>query len=461
MTLSPQELVIDSFAGGGGASLGIAWALGRAPDIAINHCPDAIAMHAANHPDTHHVREDVWRTDLRRLVGRRPVGLLHASPDCRHFSRAKGGKPVEKSIRSLAWIVCRWAEQVRPRVITMENVREFTGWGPIVPRWRCESCGWGGTEGQATLVRRKRRCPRCESGQLHQTSDQIPDPARQGLTFRRWLGRLRNLGYEVQYRVLDAADYGAPTHRRRLFVVARRDGEPIEWPEPTHAAPERLDDMPLFGRLKPYRTAAECIDWSQPCPSIFGRPKPLADKTLRRIAEGLRRYVLECPEPFIVPMTHAGERRNHPLTEPLPTITGANRGELALVRPFLDRYGLDPARPLHRPPDRSALVAAFLIKYFGTSLAQRPQDPLATVTARDRFGLVLVRLQGQPYLIRDIGLRMLAPRELARAQGFPDTYQLTGTKTSQVARLGNSVCPHVAAALVRANLTAPVPSSAR
>jgi DNA (cytosine-5)-methyltransferase 1 len=525
-----RELVIDSFAGGGGASLGIAWALGRSPDIAINHCPAAIAMHEANHPSTKHVREDVWKTDLRKLVGGRPVGLLHASPDCRHFSRAKGGKPVSKSVRSLAWIICKWAEQVRPRIITMENVREFQEWSPIVPRWVCGDCGWKGTEGQATLVRTRRKCPRCESRSLRKTDDMIPDPARKGLTFKRWLGRLRNLGYAVQHRVLDAADFGAPTHRKRLFVVARRDGQAIQWPEPTHGPPDKLNAMPLFGRLKPYRTAAECIDFSIPCPSIFDRKKPLKEKTLRRIAEGIKRYVLEAAEPFILPTTHAGERRSHPTDEPFPTVTGANRGEFALVAPTLMQYygkksegdvrttSMEDPVPVIPTENRHALVSAFLarhnfeqtgqsidapaptlvsrgtqtqlvaanlvhmnhgekqwsdlreplrtittggqaalvysfmIRYFGQSIGQYVTEPLFTITGKDRFGLVLVHVAGEPYAIVDIGLRMLSPRELANAQGFPSTYVLTGTKTSQVARLGNSVCPQVAAALVRENL---------
>lgn len=551
--LRKSELIVDSFAGGGGASLGIAWALGRAPDIAINHCEEAIKMHEANHPATRHVREDVWKTDLRALTRGKSVGLLWASPDCTFHSRARGGLPVTQGRRSLAWIVCRWADQVKPRVILLENVREFADWGPIVPRWEC-GCGWKGTEGQAILVRRVRRCPRCESKQLVETENLIPDPARKGLTFRRWLGRLRNLGYKVEHRVLDAADYGAPTHRKRLFVVARRDGEPIEWPVPTHARPAAVHSS-----LQPHRTAAECIDWDIPCPSIFARKRPLADKTMARIAKGVKRYVLEASEPFLVPMTHAGERRCHPLSEPLPTITSAHRGELAVVsaflakhyggvvghgvdRPFgtvtaidhhslvsafLARHNFDQvARPLDRPAptltgrgtqtqlvaasimrmnhgekqiqsledplatvtsqsnrfnlvaanlvrfnhddagvdlarplptvlaggQHAGLVYSFLTRYFGTAIGQHVLEPLTTVTSKARFGLVYVMVAGEPYVIVDIGLRMLTPRELARAQGFPGTYLLTGTKTSQVARLGNSVCPHVASALASVNL---------
>lgn len=207
--IDQSELIVDSFAGGGGASLGIAWATGRAPDIAINHDASAIAMHAANHVDTEHVREDVWKADLRSLTKRRKVGLLWLSPDCKHFSRAKGSKPVENRIRSLAWIACKWAKQIKPRVIFLENVREFEDWGPLVPRLSCRNCNWQGTEGQATLVRTRRKCPRCESRRLKLTDELVPCPARKGLTFKRFVGRLRNLGYEVQWRNLNAADYGA------------------------------------------------------------------------------------------------------------------------------------------------------------------------------------------------------------------------------------------------------------
>jgi DNA (cytosine-5)-methyltransferase 1 len=616
-------LIVDSFAGGGGASLGIAWATGRSPDIAINHDAQALAMHAANHPDTRHVQEDVWKADLRKLTGRRPVTLLWASPDCRHFSRAKGGKPVSKQVRSLAWVVCRWAEQVKPRVIMLENVREFETWGPLVPAWRCPQCGWRGTEGQAVLVRVRRRCPRCESLGLKQTDEMIPDPKRTGLTFRRWAGRLRNLGYDVQAKTMNAADYGAPTHRRRLFLVARCDGQRIEWPEPTHGNPKKLDAQPLFSRLKPWRTAAECIDWSLPVPSIFERDRPLADKTNLRIARGLVRYVLENPQPFIVHLTHDGPRRTHDLGKPLPTITGANRGELAVAAPYLarisqaggngkyanavdeplgsivsknehclvtpiiaqlahgegkdGRWGIGSA-PADAPPgtihsggknyaliaptqvtvgyserdgqaprvpgldhplgtvvsgggkhalvaawlvkhfggvvgvpidtpqpttttigtqnqlacaylvrfnhgekqwsgiheplgtvtsqgNKFGLVFAFLTKYFGTAVGQSLFEPLHTATGKARFGMVMVHVTPGNYepavaleiaglglhVIADIGMRMLASRELARARGFPDTYLLTGTKSSQVAKIGNSVSPYIPARLVTAN----------
>jgi len=524
-------LVIDSFAGAGGASLGIERAIGRSPDIAINHDAAALRMHEANHPKTRHVLEDVHVADLPGLVGNESVDFLWASPDCRHFSRAKGSKPVSKSVRSLAWVVCKWASKVEPEIIVLENVREFADWGPLIPAWRCQKCGWRGTEGQAVLVRTRRKCPRCESRSLRMTEDLIPDPTRKGLTFRRFIGRLRNLGYAVEWRSLNAADFGAPTHRRRLFVIARRDGNPIEWPEPTHCDPDKVGDDPLFGLpLKPWRTAAECIDWDVPCPSIFDRKRPLAEKTLRRIALGIKRYILENPRPFIVryngarsprdfrgqeitspfttsdtqprfglttpimiPLTHHGDRRSHELTEPVPTITTAKRGEVAVVAAFLAKHfggvvGVEVDTPLPTSTTRSTqnqivaanivhlnhgekqwsavddpmrtlttgnhavLVYSFLVKYFGTAIGQLVEDPLHAVTSKDRFGVVTVNVDGELYAIVDIGMRMLLPRELARAQGFPDSYVLTGSKTCQVASIGNSVSPVVAEAVVRANM---------
>lgn len=422
-----RELIIDSFAGGGGASLGIKLATGRCPDIAINHDAAALAMHAANHPETRHVLEDVWKADLRQLVGNRPVGLLWASPDCRHFSRAMGGKPVSKQVRSLAWIVVKWAEQIRPRMICLENVREFADWGPL-------------------------------------TADNLPCPERKGLTFKRWIGRLRNLGYVVEYRNLDAADYGTPTHRKRLFLIARRDGKPIQWPDETHCPAKLLEKRGSFEESRhPYRTAAECIDWSIPCPSIFDRKKPLAEKTLRRIAEGIRKYILENPRPFIV---GAGgpdySAKPKSVSDPFTTLTAENHR--ALVTPIVlplnhvvkfnfdhDGIPLNEPLPTSTTATHIGLVYSFLVRYFGTAVGQPLSDPLFTVTGKDRFGLITVTINGEQFAIVDIGLRMLMPRELARAQGFPDSYILTGTKTNQVARIGNSVCPPIAAAIVAAN----------
>lgn len=507
-----KELIIDSFAGGGGASLGIAWATGRAPDIAINHDASAITMHEANHPSTLHVLEDVWKTDLKKLVKRRKVGLLWLSPDCKHFSRAKGSKPVEKQIRSLAWIACKWANEVRPRIIVLENVREFRSWGPLVPRLKCSECEWKGTKGQAILMRVNSRCPSCNSKRLKVTEEMVPCPDRQGLTFKRFVGRLKNLGYVVEWRDLDAADYGAPTHRKRLFLIARCDGQPIEWPEPTHAPAKRVNDMPLFGQLKPYRTAAECIDWSVPCPSIFERKRPLAEKTLRRIAHGIKRYVLDTESPFIVNarieggidaitspilskyhgqksesdsrckemeepfatldtqprfalvaptlMRQFGRSDSADISAPLPTVVDGGGGKTALVAAFIAKHfggmvGVEAGKPLPTTTTRgtqnqlvtanlihmnhgakqwssvedplrtvtsnnhAALVYAFLVKFFGTSNSASLKDPMPTTTTRDRFGYVTVQVDNETYVITDIGMRMLTPRELARAQGFP------------------------------------------
>lgn len=448
-------IVVDLFAGGGGASEGIRQALGVSPWLAINHDEAAIRMHEANHPETIHLTEDLFRV---RPADHRPrrgqVDLLWASPDCTHHSRAKGGKPRETGRRLLAWVVVEWARVVHPRVIALENVQEFRDWGPL------DDAGH-------------------------------PIASRKGETFTEFVGALRLAGYRVEHRVLNAADYGAPTSRRRLFLVARCDGEPIVWPAPTHGP----------GRSLPWRTAAECIDWSIPNLSIFatkaeartwsrasglGLPRrPLAEATERRIAEGLRRFVLETPRPFLV-QTGYGERpgqtpRAMSLDAPLGTVVAsgqkhalvsawlarhygvsrqrAARGDLGAVGQSLrdptgtvtavDHHSLCEATLHPEATGRAGQVAAFLAKYYGTGCGQRVDAPLDTVTTVDRFGLVTVQMHGESYVITDIGMRMLGPRELARAQGFDEDYVLTGNKKEQVARIGNSVCPPVAAALVR------------
>ena len=272
-----HELIVDLFAGGGGASTGIELALGRHVDVAVNHDAEAISLHQANHPQTRHFCSDVFEVDPVTVTDGMPVGLLWASPDCKHFSKAKGGKPVSKKIRSLAWVVIKWAKAVRPRVICLENVEEFQTWGPL-------------------------------------SDDGRPCPLRKGDTFRAWKRQLQELGYTVEHRELRACDYGAPTIRKRLFLVARCDGQPIVWPTPTHAQPDKAGKVPVG--MKPWRTAADCIDWSIPAPSIFERKKPLADATCRRIAKGVMRYVVDAAEPFIVPTGHNastgdGNARNH------------------------------------------------------------------------------------------------------------------------------------------------------
>jgi len=711
-----QELIVDSFAGGGGASTGIELALGRSPDIAINHDAEALALHRINHPETWHLPHNVWKVDPVAVTAGRPVGLLWASPDCKHFSKAKGGKPVKRNIRDLAWVVPRWAKQVRPRVIILENVEEFRDWGPI-------------------------------------SAEGVPCKERKGDEFKRWCAELKRLGYRVEHRELRACDYGAPTIRKRLFVIARRDGEKIVWPKPTHGRPD--DPEVIAGRKLPWRTAADIIDWSLPCHSIFlsreegravGVNRPLADATMARIARGVKRYVIDAAKPFVVRTAHGETGPNskrwgkgeHDLAEPLPTATASN--DFALATPFITKFransvgsrldeplhtvtangenrarpggsaplglvspilagcggragqsrersadeptatgtakadvclvapvltyaqqgglnrspeephsticasakdqnaliaahlmtmrnagkpfngadepthtvtaggaglslvagtliqtgygeregqeprALDPAAPLgtvvaggvkhaavaaflaqhntehvgvkpgrtvdkpfptittsggqstltaaflaqhntgvvghamsepvstltaggqrgmpqqalvashvlnmkgseraasgpHEPlpticagTTHAAEVRAFLTKYYGTGDGQECSDPMHAVVTKDRYGLVTVEIGGEPYVIADIGMRMLAPRELYRAQGFPDSYIIDRglrvepregfgeddgpaevvpiTKTAQVRMCGNSVCPPLAQALVAAN----------
>lgn len=665
-----RELIVDSFAGGGGASTGIELALGRSPDIAINHDAEALALHRMNHPETLHLPHNVWKVDPVAVTGGRPVGLLWASPDCKHFSKAKGGKPVKRNIRDLAWVVVRWARQVRPRIIILENVEEFRDWGPI-------------------------------------SAEGVPCKERKGETFKRWAGELKRLGYRVEHRELRACDYGAPTIRKRLFLIARRDGEAITWPKATHGKPG--DPDVIAGRKLPWRTAAGIIDWTLPCHSIFltreegravGVNRPLAEATMARIAKGVKRYVLDAAKPFVVSyygtgsgsldrssdvdepvrtvvtenrhglvtpfvkkfranstgstldeplhtVTANGESRTRPggaaplgLVSPIlvgcggragqsrprsadePTATGTAKADVCLVAPVLtyaqqgglsrsaeephsticasakdqnaliaahlmtmrnagkpfngadepthtvtaggaglalvagtlvqtgygEREGqepraLDPGKPLgtvvaggvkhaavaafmaqHNtdvvghpmtapvstivgkgctqalvashvlnmkgsqrassgPNDpipticagttHATEVRAFLSKYYGPAVGQDAAGPLHTATTKARFGLVTVEIGGEPYLVVDIGMRMLSPRELFRAQGFPDSYIIDRgmrvappaegwaddgeaeivpiTKTAQVRMCGNSVCPPLALALVAAN----------
>ena len=414
---------IDLFAGAGGWSHGWTEATGHEPMVAVNHCAHAVRLHTLNHPSTEHWCESVQDVSPHAAVRGRRVDWLHLSPDCTHFSRAKGGKPRKQEIRGLAWLGVDWAEAVRPAVLSLENVAEFEGWGPL-------------------------------------DADGQPIKARAGETFQEFVAELRDLGYQVEWRVLSAADYGAPTIRRRLYLIARCDGRPIRWPEPTHGP----------GRAKPWRTAAECIDWTLPCPSIFTRKKPLAEATLKRIAAGVVRFVLK-GQPFIVTCNHSGDGfRGQGLDEPMKTIT-ASRDAHGLVAAFLARHytgmvGEDLRKPLptvtaidHHSLVTATLggaqanpVAAFITTYYqqgGT--ANRVDQPLPAVVTKARHGLVTIEINGNSYAITDIGMRMLAPRELARAQGFPDSYVLEGTKAQQIARIGNSVCPQVAEAIVRAN----------
>lgn len=594
-----EPIIIDSFAGGGGASTGIEMALNRSPDIAINHNADALALHAANHPETLHLSENVYRVDPLDYLAGKHVGLAWFSPDCKHFSKAKGGKPVERNIRDLCWIIPGWIERIqksggRVDLVIMENVEEFKDYSPL---------------------------KETERGLM-------PDPDRKGETYRKWCKALRRLGGRIESRELRACDYGAPTIRKRLFVIIRFDGRKIVWPAPTHGRPD--DPDVISGRKLPWRAVAECIDWSIPCPSIFDTAegvfarhgvravRPLADKTMDRIARGMDRYVLRAEQPFLVNLTHGG--RLESVTAPANVITGAHRGEkavvvphvmtmrnaakpfngadepahtitaggagLTLVAPTLVQTGygerdqqaprcLDVRKPLGtvvaggvkhaaaiafiaqhnedsrrlggvnpgraaavplstitqtgshqsvvladiarqfgtgashdlREPSRTAttegdgksqLVAPFLQSYYGTGDGGREDEPGRTVTTRDRHGhieaildvppftaaqadrarqvadflrahgawdereFVTLEIGGVTFVIVDIGMRMLTPRELYSAQGFPADYRIDGyldhsgawvpfSKSVQVSCVGNSVSPPVAKALVAAN----------
>lgn len=441
------ELIVDNFAGGGGASTGIEMATGYSVDIAINHDPEAIRMHKTNHPSTKHYCESVWDVDPVKVCGGHPVALAWFSPDCKHFSKAKGGKPKDKNIRGLAWVACRWAGLVRPRVIMLENVEEFKTWGPL--------------------------------NRAHR-----PIKKKQGVTYQKFVSQLQEMGYEVQTRELVAADYGAPTMRKRFFLIARCDGRPITWPEPTHAPAD--SEAVQAGRLKAYAGAYTQIDFSLPCPSIFDTSeeikqkygiravRPLAEKTMRRIARGLKKFVLDNPDPFIVDRkayaliqyhseTAAHEVRGQGIREPIMTVDGSNR--YGLVAGFLSKFyksgtGQDLREPLHTVttlPGHFGEVRAFLVKYYGQGTGQPVTEPLDTIPTHDRFGLVTI--QGVDYQIVDIGLRMLEPRELYGCQGFPDDYIIdhdysgkSYPRAEQVKRCGNAVCPPIPAAMVRANL---------
>lgn len=593
-----KELFVDNFAGGGGASTGIEMAIGRSVDIAINHDPDAIAMHKANHPASKHYCEDVWQVDPVEACAGNPVALAWFSPDCKHFSRAKGGKPVDKNIRGLAWVAIKWAYTVRPKVLMLENVPEIQTWGPL------------GKDGKPI----KERAGETFMGFILALTGGIPawHPAYQEMcdalsiepTSEMAQKLQKGLGYKVQHRTLKSCDYGAPTTRTRFYLIARCDGRPIVWAEPTHAPKD--SEAVKQGLKLPYHTAAECIDWSIPAQSIFERKKPLAENTMRRIARGIQKFVIDNPEPFIVTVNHSGEGFRGQSTDeplgtitakngygvvtptimcnntnnvgasvetPLPTVTTGNRNYLVapsivpigygecegqaprvnkvdeplgtvvtsgkhyLVAPTLiqyhsetakdevrgqelteplmtqdtsNRYALSVAhimknygggyngagsaadapldtvtakdhnslvtahimtmrnnmdgQPIDEPLTtiscsgaHHAEVQAFLVKYFSTGAAKSVNEPLDTVTTKDRFALVTIH--GEEYIITDIKMRMLQPRELFNAQGFPSDYIIDHdadghpyVKSKQVARCGNAVTPQVPAALVRANL---------
>ena len=374
------ELIVDNFAGGGGASTGIELATGYSVDIAINHDPEAIKMHRANHPNTEHYCENVWAVDPVKACKGHPVGLAWFSPDCKHFSKAKGGKPKDKNIRGLAWVALRWAWLVRPRVIMLENVEEFKTWGPLNRRHH-------------------------------------PIKSKQGKTFEKFVQQLTNLGYKVEFRELIAADYGAPTMRKRFFMIARCDGKTIVWPEPTHA-PADSEEVKK-GLLKPYVGAYTQLDFSLPCPSIFDTSeeikekygiravRPLAQKTMDRIARGLKKFVLDNPEPFIIQCNHGGERRPNDIREPMPTITG--KYGYGIVEPYMVQIGQtgftkDRSKDVREPlttivsKNEHCLISTTLIQYHSETSkdgvrGQTIEDPIMTVDSSNRYGLVASFLQ--------------------------------------------------------------------
>ncbi|MFA8515736.1 DNA cytosine methyltransferase [Xanthomonas campestris] len=675
--LRPGEIVVDLFAGGGGASEALKQALGVDPALAYNHDEWAIGIHAANHPLTIHHREDIWHADPRKDVAGRPVGWFHASPDCTHFSQAKGGQPRSHKTRALSWVALKWIGQLlradlrdgtntAPRILSLENVWQILTWGPLVAK-RCKATGRV-MKMDGTVAARGEHVP-VANQQL------VPDKRHSGRTWRQFVAALESKGYRVEWRKLTASDFGAGTSRERLFLLARRDGQPIVWPAPTHGTAPGM---------QPRVRASDCLDFSIPCPSIFTRKRPLADATLRRIAKGVMRHVLQSADPFIVPATHQGSDRVNDVQAPLPTITAANRGELMLVAPELapfitehsnasnqrtmradeplrticagvkgghfsavapilagvggragqsePRSGAEPLYTMTTKADTALVapvlvqtgygeregqapraldlqqplgtvvaggvkhavvapimvqaghgqgrpggvqrwgmgskdartpvgtvtasgsgghavacafleqanggfyegggrdardpmstitatgsqqqlatahlvtmrnnthgqaadeplgtvcastvhhgmiectlsaeqqagalqVAAFLVKYYGSGIAVDLREPLDTATTRDRMALVTVVIQGTPYVIVDIGLRMLKPHELFRAQGFPASYQIQRTAdgraisaSAAVRMCGNSVSPPPLVALAQANLdTKPQP----
>jgi DNA (cytosine-5)-methyltransferase 1 len=571
--LTTDELIVDLFAGGGGKSTGIELALGRHVDIAINHNADAISMHEANHPQTEHYCADVFEVCPREATRCRPVGHLHGSPDCTHFSQAIGGQPRSKKIRGLGWVMVRWAGQVKPRSISMENVKQMQQWGPLIAK-RCKQTG------RVMKLDGMVAAP----GERVPVQEQflVPDPKHIGRTWRRFVHILQQLGYHVEYQMLNAADYGAATTRERLFLFARRDGRPIVWPAATHFK------QPQRGQ-KAYRATAEHIDFSNLGESIFTRKKPLADATLRRIAKGMHKFVLNNPKPFIVELANWSNRNGvHDIEQPLNTITAhpkggsfavaspvllgvggraaqteprpgnqplfttTSKGDAALATAVLVGAGgpsysgkpasveqplgtmltenhrqlataylmqanggfnqtvgrrLDePATTITTTGSQQQLVAAhlvtlrrncfgrefdapmaaitagaehhavasyllskeheeaalqcasFLISYYGTDNVSGLDQPMPTATTRDRLALVTVWVKGEPYVIVDICLRMLTPRELYLCQGFPPNYIIERghdgrkfSKTAQVRMVGNSVSPSPAEALIAAN----------
>ena len=473
-------LIIDCFAGGGGASVGIEMALGRQVDIAINHDPEAIRMHKMNHPNTLHLTEDIFAVDLQKYVKGRPVDLLWASPDCTSHSKAKGGQPRKQGLRILPWAVYKHAKKILPAVIIMENVEEIQQWGPLD-----------------------------ENGK--------PIASKKGEDYKKFITAMCSLGYRYESKELIAADYGAPTTRKRWYAIFRRDGKDIVWPEQTHSKNGQNGFLPW----EPIWKHLDLQDFGN---SIFGRKKPLAHNTMNRIARGLEKFVFKCPEPFMIQVNHGGDNfRGQSIHEPIPTITSKHgygivtplliqyhsettnsgvRGQkvtepiqtidtsnrYGLILPFLTKFyksgtGQSVLEPIHTittspghfgaisvyavpvdglkeyPSDvlqKATWASQFIMEYYGCGIGQSMNEPIHTIVTKDRFALITI--MGNSYAILDIYLRMLNPEELKLGQGFPKDYiidhDITGKKISkagQVARIGNSVVPIMAKELVLAN----------
>ena len=437
-----KEIIIDAFAGGGGASTGIEQATGKIIDIAINHDPDAIRMHKTNHPETLHITEDIFSVDLRKyLSSNQRVRLLWASPDCTSHSKAKGGKPREKGLRILPWAVYKLCKQIRevtgsvPDIILMENVEEIQKWGPL------------DKEGH-------------------------PIEERKGDDYKKFIKMMKSLGYVFESRELVAADYGTPTTRKRWYGIFRSDGGCIEWPEPTH-------NRTGINGLKKWVPISDFIDWSDLGGSIFTRKNPLKEKTLMRISRGIEKFIINDPDPFFLPEetaapfliqyhseTKSDYVRGQSVSEPIKTIDTSNR--YGLVTAFITKFyksgtGQSVKEPIHTittSPGHFGLVSAFLIKYYGNGIGQSVKEPIDTIVTKDRFGLVSVMIKGEPYRIIDIWFRMLQPNELKLGQGFPTDYIIDRDyagkkypKSKQVERIGNSVVPVMAKLLTESNLS--------
>lgn len=511
-----DELIVDEFACGGGMSEAIEQAIGRHVDHSVNHNDDACSMHAINHPQTIHHCADVFDVDPLSVTKGRPVGLLHMSPDCTDHSQAKGGQPRSQKLRGLSWIGIRWAGQVRPRIITLENVKQILNWGPLIAK-RCKATGRV-VRVDGSVASPGERVPLREQ-------HLVPDPERAGRTWKRFVSMLREMGYQVEWNKLCAADFGTPTTRVRLFMIARCDGAPIVWPTPTHF------EKPLKGQKK-WRAAAECIDWSIPGTSIFNRPKPLADATLTRLATGTMRYVINNADPFIVPIANWSRECIDSIHDPLRTVTAWPRGgSLSLAVPtlvhanrqeavaafieqanggFNTTHARDSRRPLSTttssgsqqriamanllhlrgncdardlnaplhtisaggqhhglveytlsPDDEAGALrcSAFLMQYYSEGGQWSDlRSPVNTITTKDRLALVTVWIKGDPWVIVDITFRMLTPRELYNANGFPSTYIIDRghdgrifSKSTQVSMCGNAVPPPLGRAVIAAN----------